>query len=272
MTSSAGLLSRPEILRRELAAALESPAPANHDDHQSRGRNYEAEKQQASRVLVLQALFGRDRVAAEYMKWLDERLSEQVKTAQPLRSWDEVTISAAPVGWERDIHGSLCGCCGECLWQVIEVGSPLDRLCSRCANRELGWKPQQLWAPRLPPAHSTIQTPGGRQAETVAVTLSDGTTRTYYSGDRHGFVLGAWEGEVTSMFSGPVERPHLEMTGALRKSGQEFSFIAVMDYDSRPGGFDGEPYGFRFTSGTLTGGDSVHAFSGVFDMLGAIAG
>jgi hypothetical protein len=176
-------LSRQVILRGHLDLILAAPAPANHlDCLTGPARDHAAAARQVDQVRILQLLFGCDEVAAAYRRWLDQALSEQAKTAVPLHSWDEIAIDSAPVGWgNRDVHGFLCVCCGGNCWQVILADGFPDRLCARCARRELALDPGQVWAPRLPPAHGHLEFPGLLPGEphenSIEVRLTDGTTR-----------------------------------------------------------------------------------------------
>jgi hypothetical protein len=270
--------TRRQVVRGHLDRVLAVPVPANHADRR-RGpdRDRSGEGRQLDQVRVLQMLFGHDDVAAAYQQWLDAALGEQAKTARPLGSWDEIAIDSAPIGWpQRDVHGFLCVCCCECFWQVITVGDILERLCGRCARRELHMEPGQVWAPRLPPADGHIACPGllpgePRQA-TIEATLTDGSTRRYGLGDASAFLASRWLGlDATGALSGPADLPRMQVTGSTSAEGHRFSFIVTLDFDPAPQGTSRTPYGFRYTAGTLTCNGQTRTFADPVDLLDTIA-
>jgi hypothetical protein len=275
----AACLSRREVVRGHLNRILATPAPANHADHRcDPHRDHSAASRQLAQVRILQMLFGPDEVAAVYQQWLDVALREQEKTAEPLRSWDEIAIDSAPVGWpQRDVHGFLCACCTECFWQVITVGDILERLCGRCARRELDMEPGQVWAPRLPPADAHIAypglLPGERRENTIEASLTDGSTRRYGLGDARAFLASRnWmDLDARGTLSGLADQPRMEVTGSTSAEGHQFAFIVTLDFDPTPQGTRQAPYGFRYTSGTLTSHGETCAIADPFDLLDTIA-
>lgn len=273
--------SRQVLLRRHLDRILASPPPANHSDHRQMAdygtRDHAAAFRQLDQVRILQLLHGCDEVAAVYCEWLGTALREQAKTARPLQAWDELALDSAPIGWDRDRHGFLCWCCGDAFWQVIPVGDS-DRLCGRCARRELNLKPGQVWAPRLPAADGHIASPGllpGEPFENeIELPLSDGTSRRYGLGDAGPFLLpDGWMNLTADRYlaSGEADRPRMEITGSTAREGHRFSFMVALGYDPSPQGWRQAPYGFRYTTGTLTGPGAARAFTDPVSLLDTIA-
>jgi hypothetical protein len=277
-------VSRRALVRGYLGRILAVPPPANHCDHlrvAAHGtRNHAAEERQLAQVRILRRLYGRDELAAAYAEWLYADLAEQAKAARPLRSWDDVPLDGAPIGWNRDVHGFLCpiACCDFSYWQVISVAGR-ERMCAGCARRVERLTPDQVWQPKLPPAHHHLACPGllpGEPAENEIVAgLSDGSERRYGAGDAYPFLLAdGWMGLAAAFYrlSGDPGRPRLEITGATAQEGHRFSFAAALDYDPSPQGWRRTPYGLRFASGTLTGpGGEARAFTDAFDLLDTIA-
>ena len=267
------VLSRREAVRGHLDRILAAPAPANHADHlRGQRRDHAAASRQIDQVRILQMLYSNEDVAAVYCQWLDEALAEQAKTAERLRSWDETAVDSAPIGWNADWHGFLCPCCGEAEWRIVSA-KDAERLCTRCARRELGLEPGQVWAPRLPPAHAHIAWPGGEREHTITATLADGGKRDYAAGDASMLLAShSWMGlEAAGDLAGAADRPRFEFTGSTGREGHRFSFTATLDYDPAPQGTRQTPYGFRYTAGTLTGNGETRAFTDLFDLLDTIS-
>lgn len=271
--------ARREIIRKHLDRILATPAPANHSDHLRDRENYDgtAASRQLEQVRILQMLHGHDEVAIVYQQWLDNTLAGQAKTAEPLRSWNEIAIDAAPIGWgQRDRHGFLCLRCGECDWQVVTIGDIEERLCGRCA-REMHMEPGKVWAPRTPPAEGHIACPGLLPDEphenSIDASLADDGTRNYPVGDANAFIVDHhWMGMDTSgHLAGSADRPRMEITGSTGAEGHKFSFIITLEYDPAPQGFRKNPYGFRYVSGTLTSHGETCAVTDPFELLDTIA-
>lgn len=275
-------LSRRDLLRGHLDRILAFPPPASHLDHRRMAedgtRDHTAEIRQIDQVRILQLLHGRDEVAAVYREWLDAFLREQATTAVPLNSWDEVPLDSAPIGWDRDVHGFLCwiGGCDFSSWQVIPVGGA-DRMCKRCARRTENLAPADVWMPKLPPAHGHIEYPGLLAGEphenTIDLALSGGGQRSYGTGDANPFLLpGGWMEltVATGTARGAADTPHMEITGSTAQEGHRFDFAVALDYDPAPQGHRQSPYGFRFTSGALTGPGATRTITDVFELLDTI--
>lgn len=281
-------LSRRAILRGHLNRILAYPPPTNHKENIQLNEagvtdRAKAVSRQIDQVRILQLLHGRDEVAAAYSDWLDDNLREQVKTAKPLRSWNEVHLDIAPIPrWRRDRHGFLCWVsagCDESFWQLLPVGGGSgDRMCKHCARAE-NLSPGEVWEPRLPAAHDALAYRGLMPEEAheneITLKLTDGTDRSYGLGDTNAFLFAeGWMGLVVDQHqvNGTSEAPHMEIIGKTTKEGHQFSFLLTFDYDATPQGWRRSPYGFRFTSGTLTSSDgsSTHAITDVVELLDTI--
>jgi hypothetical protein len=123
---------------------------------------------------------------------------------------------------------------------------------------------------------SRLSGPAGREPyeNTVEVGLTDGTTRRYGLGDASAFLLpGDWMDltETRRSPGGNVGRPRLEITGSTGREGRRFSFLVTLDFDPGPRGTRQAPYGFRYTSGTLTGPGATYGITDPFFVLDTIA-
>lgn len=146
MSSADPRPARNVVIRGHLGRILTAPAPANLRDRLDPDyvRGVGAENWQLEQILILQMVYSPDAVARVYMRWVDDSVRAQRKTAVPLASWDEVAVSSSPIGWERDNHGFLCHVCGECTWQLCSMTDDIERLCGRCARRELRCAPGEV--------------------------------------------------------------------------------------------------------------------------------
>jgi len=226
-------------------------------------------------VQVLQRAYGRDAIAAAYAGWLDTAIARQVPAARPLRSWLDVTAVPAPPGWGSDLHGFLCRCCGHRYWQVITSGDLSGRLCTSCAPG-MGLAPGAVWEPARPLAHHGIAWPGTEpdaRLSSVRARWSGGGTTEYTAGDAEAFLAPAGPADpaVTDVqLAGQPDAPRMQVSGTAGAGAGQLLFTATLDLDWSPQEPRGQAYGFRFTTGALSGGSPL-AFADLVDFLTAIA-
>ncbi|RZU46582.1 hypothetical protein EV385_6657 [Krasilnikovia cinnamomea] len=260
-------------LTRIIAAA---PLRASRDDR----ADLAVYDHQVQQLEILWLLFGRDEVTEVYSSWLTDELAEQAKTATGLTSWSDVAMSTSPIPrWNRDRHGFLCVGCSEAFWRIVSLSGSLDRWCKRCARDLEGLEPSQVWDPRLPTIHGSLEFPGlmpDEPRDNMLHLQADASRHDLVLGEANAFLLSeGWMGltaDESRQLSGPIEAPVLDTSGtAAPAGGPEFMWTATFTYDATPQGWHKNAYGFRLTSGTLSSTAGVQRFDDAFRMLDTIA-